>query len=86
MKGRVINYRGGMRTQRANQMIVLPENSSDKESASKLIGRKVEWTTPSGNKIVGKIRRPHGRKGAVIVKFNKGLPGQSLGTDVDIMG
>ncbi len=84
MKGIIMNYRGGRRTQRVNQMIVLPENSSNKDDAIKLVGRKVEWNTPAGNKIVGKITKPHGRKGAVIVRFNKGLPGQAIGTEVEI--
>ncbi|HEX55026.1 MAG: 50S ribosomal protein L35ae [Candidatus Altiarchaeales archaeon] len=84
MKGVVVNYRGGARTQKTNQMIILPENCSKKEDAVKLVGKKVKWTTPSGKKIMGKITKPHGRKGAVVVRFNKGLPGQALGTEVEI--
>ena len=84
MKGRIVNYRGGMRTQETDQMIILAENCSNKEDASKLIGKSVEWTTPSGNKIVGKIVKAHGRTGSLIARFNKGLPGQALGTEVEI--
>jgi len=84
MKGTVVDYRGGLRTQKTNQMIILPEKCSKKEEATKLVGKKVEWTTLSGKKIIGKVTKPHGRKGAVIVRFNKGLPGQALGTEVEI--
>ncbi len=84
MKGTILSYRGGRRTQKVNQLIVMPENSPEKEKALKLIGGKVEWTTPSGKKIVGKVTRLHGSKGAVVVRFNKGLPGQALGTEVEI--
>ncbi len=84
MKGKVMNYRGGRRTQKTNQMIIAPERSSSKDDASKLIGKKVEWTTPSGKKINGEISRIHGGKGYIIARFEKGLPGQSLGTEVDI--
>jgi len=84
MKGKVVNYRGGVNTQRANQMIISPEKSSSKEEAAKLLGKKVEWKTPSGKLLVGKISRVHGRKGEVVARFKKGLPGQALGTDIEI--
>ncbi len=84
MKGRIVNYRGGMRTQETDQMVILAENCSTKEDASKLIGKGVEWTTPSGKKIVGRIIKAHGRTGSVLARFNKGLPGQALGTGVEI--
>jgi len=79
-----MNYRGGRRTQKTNQMIIAPEKSSSKDDASKLIGKKVEWTTPSGKKIEGEVTKAHGGNGSVLVRFEKGLPGQSLGTEVDI--
>lgn len=79
-----MNYRGGQRTQRANQMVIAPEKSSSKEDAEKLLGKRVEWTTPSGKKIEGKVSRIHGRKGYVVARFEKGLPGQAISTEVDI--
>jgi ribosomal protein L35AE/L33A len=84
MKGKVVNYRGGQRTQKSNQMIIAPEKGDSKEDAEKLLGKAVEWTTPSGRKITGKVSRIHGRRGAVVAAFEKGLPGQSLGTNVEI--
>ena len=84
MKGKIVNYRGGRRTQYTNQFVILPEGFSKKEEAKKIMGKKVEWTTPSGKKISGKVTRVHGSKGAVIGKFEKGLPGQALGTEVEI--
>ena len=36
------------------------------------------------NKIVGKISKAHGNGGAVLARFDKGLPGQAVGTEVDI--
>ena len=50
---------------------------SDTELAEKLAQK--------GNEIVGKITRVHGKKGAVIARFNKGLPGQAIGTSVQII-
>ena len=65
-------------------MVLIVEKCSTKESASKLLGKKVLWKTQGGKKIVGTITRVHGNNGAVIVRFNKGLPGQSIGTEVEI--
>jgi len=57
---------------------------SGKAASEKLMGKKVEWTTPSGKKILGEVTRTHGKK-AVVVRFEKGLPGQSLGTELEIL-
>ncbi len=85
MKGKILNYRGGRRTQKANQMIIMPEDCTSKEDAAKLLDKKVEWTTPTGKKIEGKVTRIHGRKGTIVATFQKGLPGQSMGPDVYII-
>ena len=60
-------------------------NFIKKEDAEKLVGKTVTWTSTSGKKISGIITKAHGNSGAVLVRFDdKGLPGQSLGTKVDI--
>jgi large subunit ribosomal protein L35Ae len=81
----VVNYRGGKRTQNNRQMVLKPAESNNREEAAKLVGRKVEWNTPSGKKLSGEITRPHGNKGAVIAAFEKGLPGQALGMKATII-
>lgn len=86
MKGTIVNYRGGKHTQKTNQLVVIAEDVKSKEEARKLMKKKVEWTTPTGKKISGVVSKVHGNKGAVLVKFEKGLPGQALGTDVEILG
>ena len=85
MKGIIMNYRGSHKTQNPKQMIVKVEGVNSKADAEKLKGKTVVWTTPTGKKIEGKITQPHGNKGAVRVHFTeKGLPGQALGTAVDV--
>ena len=84
MKAIVINYRGGKRTQKVNQFVLSPEKSKNKEDAAKLLGKKVEWTTSSGKKLIGEVTRVHGNSGAVVARFEKGLPGQALGTQIEI--
>jgi large subunit ribosomal protein L35Ae len=85
MKAKVSNYKGGPHTQYADRMILMPEGVTSKENAEKLVGKKVTWTTPSGNKINGEVTKTHGRTGSVLAKFEKGLPGQSLGTVAEII-
>jgi len=53
--------------------------------AGQLIGRKVVWKKGK-NKLIGKIVSLHGKKGVVRAKFRKGVPGQALGTTVELVG
>ena len=82
MKGTIVNFRGGRRTQYHNQMIVVLEGVATKEAATGLAGKEVDFTTPSGQKIKGKVAAAHGNKGAVRVIFERGMPGQAIGKSV----
>jgi len=84
MEGIIINFRGSHKTKYSNQMIVKVSGIEKKDDAFKLIGKKVIWATPSGKEINGKVTKDHGNKGAVRVRFEKGLPGQSLGEKVNV--
>jgi len=53
--------------------------------AGQLIGQKVVWKGEN-KKLGGKIVGFHGKNGAVRVKFKKGVPGQALGTTVELVG
>jgi ribosomal protein L35AE/L33A len=85
MEALVANYRRGRRTQNTYQMVIQPSEAKNKEDAEKLIGKKVEWVTASGKKMTGDITRAHGAKGAVIARFEPGLPGQAIGTKAKIL-
>lgn len=85
MKAKIVNYKGGAHTQYTDKMILSPDGIENKEAAEKLIGKSVQWTTPAGNKINGKVTKTHGKGGTVLAKFEKGLPGQALGTELDIL-
>ena len=85
MEGKIVNYRGGKRTQHPNQMVISLSACKNKEEASGLIGNKIEWTTSANKKIIGRVSRAHGNNGCVLARFNQGLPGQSFGTTVKII-
>lgn len=86
IQGIIVNYRVGPKTQRSKEYIVQFLHAKNALEASRLIGRKVVWKTSKNKKIVGEIVALHGRKGLVRVRFRKGLPGQSLGTTVELVG
>jgi len=85
MKATILNYRGSYKEQNPKHLIVQPEKSENRKDALKFVGKKVVWTTSSGKKIHGLVSAAHGNKGAVRAVFaEKGLPGQALGTQLEI--
>lgn len=84
MEGVIVNFRGSYKTQYNDEMIVKVKGYDNKEKAKELVGNKVVWKTPSGKEIVGNVKAAHGGKGALRVKFEKGLPGQALGSKVSV--
>jgi len=76
----VVSYRRGSNSQSERYAIVEVEGVTDYRSASRLIGRKVVWTSPNGRRFVGRIVRVHGNGGRVLVRFRRPLPGQAIGT------
>lgn len=63
---------------------ILDAGSKNREEAAKLAGKHVEWKSPGGRVLKGKIAAAHGNKGLVRAIFEKGLPGQSMNSEVDI--
>jgi len=85
IQGIIKNYRVGPRTQRPKECIIRFAHVTSVSEASRLIGRKVAWKLGK-NKIVGKIVALHGKKGLVRARFRKGVPGQALGTTIELVG
>ena len=84
MEGTIVHFRGSRRVKRTNQMILQVPEVDTKEKALKFIGKKVVWKTSAGKQMVGEITNIHGNSGALRVRFDIGLPGQSIGTKVAI--
>jgi large subunit ribosomal protein L35Ae len=86
MKGTIANFRRGRHTVYHTHMIIHPEGIDSREKASGLVGKKVVWQAPGKQKkqLTGKVASAHGGKGAVRVIFETGMPGQSLGKEVEI--
>jgi len=85
MEAIVSAFKGSKRSQRTTAHVILIIRDIDsREQAEKLVGKQVTWKTPSGKIISGEIRSAHGNSGALRAIFEKGLPGQALGTKADI--
>jgi len=83
-KGKVIQFRRGRHTIHERHFLIEVEGIKTKEDAGKLIGKEVQWKSPAGKIIKGKISSSHGNKGVVRAIFEKGLPGQAITTGVEI--
>jgi len=84
VKGKVIQFRRGRHVIHERHFLIEIAGTKNRKEASKLVGKDVEWKSPAGKIIKGKISSAHGNKGVVRVIFEKGLPGQAITTEVEI--
>ncbi len=78
-----MNYRIGIRKQHSRECLIHFNGVDSVAKAGRLLGGKVVWK--GANKmLVGKIIGFHGKKGVVRAKFKKGVPGQAIGTAVEL--
>lgn len=86
MEARIANYRGSNSLTYPNHIIIEVDGVDSRDKAAKLVGKKAVWVAPGKKKtaITGKVASAHGNSGAIRVIFERGLPGQALGTSVSI--
>ena len=83
--GRITNYRLGESAQQTKECLIEFKSIDSASAAGKLIGQKVIWGI--GKKAhTGKVVGMHGRNGIVRVKFTHPVPGQAIGTLVELIG
>jgi large subunit ribosomal protein L35Ae len=86
MEGAISNYKQGRHTIHQKHCILVFPGIQTKKAANSLIGRIVVWKSSTGKELKGIITRAHGNNGAVRAHFKKaGVPGQALGTKVQII-
>jgi large subunit ribosomal protein L35Ae len=82
---RITNYRIGIRTQSSREILI--QIIGDTESvaqAGQLVGKKVVWKNRTC-KLVGQIVGLHGKNGMLKAKFKNGVPGQAIGSTVEVI-
>ncbi len=84
VKGKVLQFRRGRHTIHERHFLIEIPKVSDRKGAEKFVGKEVEWKSPAGKVIKGKVSAAHGNKGVVRAIFEKGLPGQAVTTEVEI--
>lgn len=86
MKAKVIQFRRGRASYKPRHFLIETPEITSREDAMKLVGKTVEWKSPAKEPktITGKISSAHGNKGVIRAVFEKGLPGQAIGTEVEI--
>ena len=84
MEARIANFRMGRRTKSNNQMVVKVNGVDSREKAEKFVGKKISWKSPAGKEIKGEVRSAHGNSGALRVLFETGMPGQAVGSKVEM--
>lgn len=83
VNGRITNYRTGPKAQMTSECLIQFEQFNSVSLASKLIGQKVLWKQGK-SELPGKIVGLHGKKGMLRVRFANGVPGQAIGTLVEL--
>lgn len=84
MKGTIVNFRMARHHQKNNHMIISTESINSRDEAQKLVGKEVVFKTETGKDLTGKVASAHGNKGAFRVIFERGMPGQALGKNVEV--
>jgi ribosomal protein L35AE/L33A len=83
LHGRITNYRTGPKSQTSRECLIEFETVTSASLACKLIGQTVAWKN-GNSKFLGKIRGAHGKNGIVRVRFPHGVPGQAIGSIVEL--
>ena len=84
-KGKIVQFRRGRHTISERHFLIEIPGVSNREEARKYIEMEVLWKSPAGKEIKGRISSVHGNKGIVRGVFEKGLPGQAVTTEVEII-
>jgi len=81
--GKIVQFRRG-RNNIHEKHFLLDFGTKNRDEAKKLVGKIVEWKSPAGKIIKGKIAAAHGNNGLVRAIFEKGLPGQAVTKEVEM--
>ncbi len=86
VKAIVVQFRRGRTTYTPKHFLIEIEGIDSIDKAKEFIGKNVSWssTGKEPKEIKGIIKSTHGNKGVVRAVFERGLPGQAIGTEVKI--
>jgi large subunit ribosomal protein L35Ae len=87
-KGIVVQFRRGRKNYKPRHFLIEVDGIDSRDVAAELVGSKVVWTSDGkgAKKINGVVSSAHGNNGVIRAIFERGLPGQAIGTEVEIAG
>lgn len=85
MKAVVTSYRRSRHIQKPDQILIKADGINTKAKAHTLLGKKVVLPVSKKTKMLGKVFAVHGNSGVVRARFTKGVPGQAIGTECEIV-
>ena len=68
----------------SSECLIQFAQSSTVAQTGQFIGKRVVWKGVN-KKLIGRIVGFHGRNGVVRARFKKGVPGQAMGTTVELL-
>lgn len=82
----VVQFRRGRKNYTPRHFLLKVEGTDTKEKAKKFVGKHVEWKSVGKEPkvIKGVVMASHGNKGVFRAIFEKGLPGQAIGTEATV--
>jgi large subunit ribosomal protein L35Ae len=83
MKGIIVQFRRSRHIIKERHYL-LDLGLTTRDEAKKMVGKSVEWKSPAGKIISGKISDAHGTKGLVRAIFETGLPGQAITNEIEV--
>jgi large subunit ribosomal protein L35Ae len=88
MEGKVIQFRRGRKCFKPRHFLIEVADVDNRDAAKAFVGKKVSWKSPGkvAKVINGVVSSAHGNNGVIRAIFERGLPGQSIGTAVEIEG
>ncbi len=83
---KVIQFRRGRKNYTPRHFLLEIPGIDSREKAKEFVGKTANWKSPGKEPkiITGKISSAHGGNGVVRAIFERGLPGQAIGTDVEV--
>jgi len=83
MKAIVVNFRRSLKHIHKRHFLI-NVGKTNKNDAAAMVGKSIEWKSPAGKILRGKISGAHGNKGLVRAIFERGLPGQAINTECEV--
>lgn len=85
MKAYITSYRRSRHILHPNQILLKVDGIDTASAAHKFLGKKVIVQIKGEKKMIGKVVDVHGNNGVLRARFSKGLPGQVLHKECEIV-